>query len=126
MSIEIGNVIHAMASVGVGAFRGQGNVGFAPFGVGANFSQVVATGRVRLRLLEPINLLPNGEGIVIPTIFPSTGGFPLLTNATIVAGTDSPPDPNVILVHIQQGGMDANVPFDILVLRFPQQSTQAG
>ena len=75
MAIEIANAIHAMALVstndrGDPIFVGQGNVGFAPFGSGPDFSEKVGTGQYRLHMLSPISILsPNhvvgrGEGLV--------------------------------------------------------------
>jgi hypothetical protein len=91
MSIEISNAIHAMALVSVddnGApiFVGQGNVGFAPFGHGPNFSEQLAPGRYRLHMLAPISILtPNqvdarGEGMIItePLGISLSQRFPLL------------------------------------------------
>jgi hypothetical protein len=90
MSIEISNAIHAMAIVSVdnaghAIFVGQGNVGFAPFGTGPNFSEQLGTGRFRLHMLAPISILtPNqeagrGEGMVIvePLGLPAQS-FPLV------------------------------------------------
>jgi hypothetical protein len=76
MSIEISNAIHAMAVIarnnnGDPIFVGQGNVGFAPFGNGPNFSEGLGVGRYRLHMLAPISIIsPNaasgrGEGMII-------------------------------------------------------------
>src|SRR5258706_15649498 len=84
MAIEISNAIHAMAIVTVDdaghpIFVGQGNVGFAPFGIGPNFSEQLAQGRYRLHMLAPISILtPNpvagrGEGLVIAEPLTNTG-----------------------------------------------------
>ena len=65
MSIEISNAIHAMAVVGNDnsnnpIYVGQGNVGFAPFGTGPNFSEKLGVGRYRLHMLAPISIVtPN-------------------------------------------------------------------
>src|SRR5262245_41165406 len=72
---EVFNAIHAMAVVSVDdsgnpIFVGSGNLGFAPFGVGPNFSQKIEDGLFRLHLLTPISIIfPNqvagkGEGLV--------------------------------------------------------------
>jgi len=125
MSIEIGNVVHALAVVSPSTpvFFGQGNVGFAPFGVGPEFSQKVADGRVRMHLLDPINFV-RGEGLVLVNLITQEGDFPLNAAATI--DTSCPPsganNPD-ILIQTRVMGVDTNVPFMILVLRFPQQST---
>src|ERR1700694_5023654 len=85
MAIEISNAIHAMAIVTVDdsgrpLVVGQGNVGFAPFGTGPDFSQQVGPGRYRLHMLAPISIItpnaPNGrgEGMVLaePLLGPGT------------------------------------------------------
>jgi hypothetical protein len=72
---EVFNAIHAMAVVSVDdsgkpIFVGAGNLGFAPFGVGPNFSEKIEDGVFRLHLLTPISInFPNqvvgkGEGLV--------------------------------------------------------------
>ena len=91
MSIEISNVIHAMALVSVSTsgapiFIGQGNVGFAPFGHGPDFSEQLGAGRFRLHMLAPLSIVfPNipagrGEGMIVaaPFALPVSGGFPLI------------------------------------------------
>ena len=75
MSIEISNAIHAMAVVSTDnanpIFVGQGNVGFAPFGNGPNFSERLGVGRYRLHMLAPISIVTptpiagRGEGMII-------------------------------------------------------------
>ena len=76
MSIEISNAIHAMAVIardnsGGPIFVGQGNVGFAPFGTGPNFSEALGVGRYRLHMLSPISIItPNpasgrGEAMIV-------------------------------------------------------------
>jgi hypothetical protein len=90
MAIEISNAIHAMATVtvdsnGLPLFVGQGNVGFAPFGTGPNFSQQIGPGRYRLHMLVPISIVtPNpvvgrGEGMVIAEPLQDSGAqFPIV------------------------------------------------
>src|SRR6185295_16291674 len=90
MAIEISNAIHAMAIVTVGdsghpLFVGQGNVGFAPFGTGPNFSEQVGPGRYRLHMLAPISIVtPNpvfgrGEGMVLAEPIQNAGAqFPIV------------------------------------------------
>ena len=90
MAIEISNAIHAMAIVtvddaGAPMFVGQGNVGFAPFGHGPDFSQQLAPGRYRMHMLAPISIVtPNafagrGEGMVIAEALQPLGQpFPIL------------------------------------------------
>jgi hypothetical protein len=75
MAIEISNAIHAMAVVSTDnanpIFVGQGNVGFAPFGNGPNFSERLGVGRYRLHMLAPISIVTptpiagRGEGMII-------------------------------------------------------------
>src|SRR5579859_5450036 len=100
MSIEISNAIHAMALVSVDdrgdpIFVGQGNVGFAPFGHGPNFSEQIARGRFRLHMLAPISILtPNqvdarGEGMVIAEPLGISQGFPILLPVNKVAAAVS-------------------------------------
>jgi hypothetical protein len=90
MAIEISNAIHAMALVTVDdsgrpLFVGQGNVGFAPFGTGPNFSEQVGPGRYRLHMLAPISIVtPNptvgrGEGMVLAEPLQNAGPqFPIV------------------------------------------------
>jgi hypothetical protein len=82
MAIEISNAIHAMAVVSNDnsnnpIYVGQGNVGFAPFGTGPNFSEKLGVGRYRLHMLAPISVVtPNpvagrGEGMILAEGLPS-------------------------------------------------------
>jgi hypothetical protein len=82
MAIEISNAIHAMAVVSNDnsnnpIYVGQGNVGFAPFGTGPNFSEKLGVGRFRLHMLAPISIVtPNaiagrGEGMILAEGLPS-------------------------------------------------------
>ena len=82
MAIEISNAILAMAVVGNDnsnnpIYVGQGNVGFAPFGTGPNFSEKLGVGRYRLHMLAPISIVtPNpaagrGEGMIIAEAIPN-------------------------------------------------------
>src|SRR5215470_8611474 len=89
MAIEISNAIHAMAIVTVDdalhpLFVGQGNVGFAPFGTGPNFSERLGPGRYRLHMLAPISIFSptpdagRGEGMVIAEPLKDVSDFPLI------------------------------------------------
>jgi hypothetical protein len=130
MSIEIGNALHAMATVGFASpghalFLGQGNVGFAPFGTGPTFSERVANGQFRMHLLDGINFAA-GEGLVFTNIFVPDIPFPLLTGNGIQLSLPFlvPSTPGAdVLVQTSVGGMPADVEFMLVVLRFPQQST---
>ena len=104
MAIEISNAIHAMALVSIDnntnpVFVGQGNVGFAPFGHGPDFSERIAPGRYRLHMLAPISILaPNqadarGEGMILAEPLATAQGFPILPPLNRVAvATSSPSD----------------------------------
>jgi hypothetical protein len=92
MAIEISNAIHAMAIVTVDErggpmFVGQGNVGFAAFGTGPDFSEQLSRGRYRMHMLSPISIATpsafggRGEGMVFAEALQPVGqkqGFPLL------------------------------------------------
>ena len=133
MAIEIGNAVHAMASVKTlvpAGFIGQGNVGFAAFGSGPELSERVATGQVRLRLLQGLNFAV-GEGQIFVTPLLASSAFPLPTGIEIEV-SPLPPSPTGqdILVELRQipaagspPGALSDIQFLVLVVRYPQQST---
>ena len=136
MSIEIGNVIHAMATVFLGlfptpggTFLGQGNVGFAPFAptpAPPNFSERLSAGRARLHLLQPIDFA-RGEGLVFVNLLNFQSGGPPTSEATRTVRTGEPPlqGPTTdIFVNTDEAAMPLDLAFMIVVLRFPQQSTR--
>lgn len=136
MSVDITNVIHAMASVKTlvpAGFIGQGNVGFAPFGVGPKFSERVGTGQIRLHMLQSINF-GDGEGQFSVRPLLASSAFPLPTGIEIEVGTGLPIPPTGgqdLLVELRQvppagspPGALSDIQFMILVVRYPQQSTQ--
>jgi hypothetical protein len=133
MSIEIGNSLHAMASVKTlvpAGFIGQGNVGFAAFGSSPELSERVATGQIRLRLLQGLNFAA-GEGQIFVTPLLATSAFPLPTGIEIEVSA-LPPDPSGqdILVELRQipaagspPGTLSDIQFMVVIFRYPQQST---
>ena len=135
MAIEISNALHAMAVVNPGttpSFFGQGNVGFAAFGVGPQFSERRGPGKYRLHMLGAIDF-GGGEGIVTPVLFDFSQGFPLTAVFRIdialpnIASTDAPSPGFDILVQTVNGNGDpTDHAFMVAVLRFPQQSTETG
>jgi hypothetical protein len=133
MAIEIGNAVHAMASVKTlvpAGFIGQGNVGFAPFGSGPELSERVATGQVRLRLLQGLNFAV-GEGQILVTPLLASSAFPLPTGIEIEVSPLPPSSTGQdILVELRQvpaagkpPGALSDIQFMVLVVRYPQQST---
>lgn len=136
MAIEVTNAIHAMAAVFSGLFPapsaiyfGQGNVGFAPFAptpAPPNFSERLSAGLIRLHLLEPISFA-RGEGLVFLNLFSQQSGGPPLTDFSRTVQSSEPPTDGPtadIFVRTTDAGTALDLAFMIVVLRFPQQSTQ--
>ena len=132
MAIDISNAIHAMCVVNAGTtptFFGQGNVGFAAFGVGPQFSERRGPGKYRLHMLQAIDFA-GGDGIVVPVLFDFSSGFPLTAVFRIdlatpnIESTDAPSPGFDVLVQTVNGNCDpTDHAFMVTVLRFPQQST---
>jgi len=125
MAIEIANAIHAACfvdpTVDPPIFIGQSNVGFAPFGSGPQFSERASPGKVRMHLLQPIAIITNGEGIALYNVFgQGSDAFPPPGREIHATGSDSGTD---IFVSTFIGGQSIDVPFELAILRLPQQSS---
>ncbi len=108
MAIEISNAIHAMAIVTVDArggpmFVGQGNVGFAAFGTGPDFSEQLGRGRYRMHMLSPIS-------IATPFVFGGRGEGMVFAEALQPVGQKFPILPPVFRVFVTVSGLS-----DILI-----------
>ncbi|SRR6266540_4550145 len=127
MAIEIGNALYAACfvdpTVDPPIFIGQSNVGFAPFGSGPGFSERVSPGQIRMHLLQPIAIVDKGEGIALYNVFgQGSDAFPPGGREIQATGSDSGAD---IFVSTFIGGAPTDVPFELVILRLPQQSTSS-